>query len=70
MGESYVGIKPCGCAVAAVVDRPEWAKDTAKDVARWVRDGLRVERWSVERVRAELRECVHKTRPAEQGALL
>lgn len=34
----------CGRIVAACVDAPEYRKDTAKDMARWVRDGLAIER--------------------------
>lgn len=54
---SYVGIKPCGHVVAAAVDRPEYAKDNAVEIASWIRDGLTVERWTVERVRTELKFC-------------
>jgi hypothetical protein len=66
----YVGVLSCGCAVAATVDRPEWKRDTARTIAEWIKDGLTVERWTVERVRADLGPCVHKTPPAEQVALL
>lgn len=61
----YVGVKPCGCAVAACVDRPEFAKDTAKTIARWIRDGLTVERKPVEWARANLFACKHDSKQAE-----
>lgn len=57
MNDCIVGIKPCGCAVAATVVDPERSKDVAKSVASWVRDGLRIETRSVEWVRANLRPC-------------
>ena len=66
MSDCYIAIKPCGCAVAAVVIVPEHAKDVAKTVASWVRDGLRIETRSVEWVRANLHGCrcqkEHKTK--------
>ena len=42
---AYVGIKPC-CKkiVAAFVDKPEYKKDIAKEVASWIKDGLTVSR--------------------------
>ena len=41
---------------AAAVDEPKYKKDTAKEVAGWVRDGLTVTRVSVEKARAGLGE--------------
>mgnify|MGYP001566260858 CR=1 FL=1 len=54
---AYVGIKPCGCMVFAMVDTPGREKDIAKEVARCIRDGLKVERLPVERVRQEFKRC-------------
>lgn len=62
----YVGMKACGCCVAAAVDKPEWAKETAKTVAKWMRDGLTIERKTVQWSRENLTVCEHK---AEQKAL-
>lgn len=53
----YVGIKSCGHMVAAAVDRPENAKDNAKEVAKWMRSGLTIERRPVEDVRTQLQFC-------------
>lgn len=53
----YVGFKSCGHMVTASVDDPKYAKDTAEVVAKWIKRGLRVERVSVERARAELHFC-------------
>ena len=54
MSDCYIGINAAGLAVCAAVDRPEYVKDTARSIAEWVRDGLKVERRSVEWVRANL----------------
>lgn len=63
---AYVGIKPCGHAVAAAVDRPEHKKENAREVAKWMRSGLTVERWTVERVRTDLHFCKCPKEPHEQ----
>lgn len=51
---SYIGRDKAGVAVCAAVDQPEWAKDTAKEVAKWLRQGLTIERVPVEWVRKHL----------------
>ena len=42
----YVAADPAqpGAAWAACVDDPRWAKDTARDIAQWVRKGATVMR--------------------------
>jgi hypothetical protein len=55
---AYVGIAPCGCMRAAVVDEPKHAKDVRKDVSGFMRDGLTVERVPVALVRVRL--CLDK----------
>ena len=42
---------PIGTVIAATVDIPERAKDNARIVAEWMRDGLTIERVPVEWVR-------------------
>ena len=55
---AYVAFKKaCGHMVAAAVDKPEYAKENAKEVSNWIRSGLRIERVTVERVRTELHGC-------------
>lgn len=50
---AYVArIKECGCVVAASVDEPGYAKDTAQFVAREIREGFNVERVTVEEARS------------------
>lgn len=41
---------------AVVVDRPEWKKDTAKTIAKWVRGGADVSRVPLEAARDGLSE--------------
>lgn len=56
----YVGIKDCGCTVAAVVDDAKTKKEKkelASDVAGFVRSGLTIERKTVEWVRENLSGC-------------
>ncbi len=54
----YVAMKPCGCVVAAAVDNPEHKKDTAKDIAKWVRDGLTIQR--LDKLPEGAFQCPHK----------
>lgn len=50
---AYVArIKECGCVVAASVDEPAYASDTAKFVAREIREGFNVDRVTVGEARA------------------
>ena len=65
---AYVGLKPCGCIGAAFVDRPEYAKDIAREVASWIRNGLTVERMTTEEVRAADWKCTHTTTCSDQLA--
>lgn len=38
----YAAFARCGCIAAVTVDRPEYARDTAKAVAGWIREGREV----------------------------
>lgn len=57
---SYVGVTKCGCNVAAIVDTPDMQKTIAKDLPRWIKSGLTVERHTVGWVRQNLKFCDHK----------
>jgi len=57
---AYLGLKDCGCAVAAVVDEKNHQKDVAKSVANFIKDGLRIERVTIEEARETLHSCDHK----------
>jgi len=54
---AYVGTKPCGCTVAAMVISPKWAKDTAREVAKWIRAGYSVDKVSVKDASIKLKAC-------------
>lgn len=61
----YVAVNhgmPGFCAL--VVDSPEDVRDTAKTIAGWVRDGLTVERVTLDRGREGLTEYVAAKRAA------
>ena len=57
---SYVAVWPCGCALAVCSGRPDLVEPN--DIAKWIRQGASIERWSAKRVRAEwprrMPECV------------
>lgn len=58
----YAARKACGCIVAVAVDEPEYARRNAKEVARWIRQGLTVDRVTVAVVRASFVgwDCPHE----------
>jgi hypothetical protein len=66
-GYSYIGREPCGCVTCATVDDEDHKKDIAKDIARWVRWGLTIERVPHEYVRQHLASCKCKkvTKPEQ-----
>lgn len=53
---AYVAADPDqpGAAWGVCSDRPEYKKDTAKDLARWLRQGAIIERVTVTRAREML----------------
>ena len=61
----YVGRRDCGCIVLAVVDNPEHKKTTAKEIAKGIRDGLKIERTTCQYVRDNMRKCPHKQKVKE-----
>jgi len=69
----YVAADPTqpGAAWAATVDDPQHAKDTAKEVAKWIKDGANVMRVPVQQARDMLCkwERPAKKRNTEQVAL-
>ena len=67
---AYTARCKCGHIVAAAMDEPAYAKDNAREVARWIRDGLTVERFDVDAVRVMLHECTCPSKvKAKQGEL-
>lgn len=67
MAESmcYVGVKPDGCAVAALVDVGR--REDATEIAKWMRSGLTIERHPVTWVRENLRGCGHGSEKKKSG---
>lgn len=61
----YVGVEPCGCRVAVIVDQPHNKTKVAKEIASWIKDGLTVERVSVSDARGSVRRCVHQNAQPE-----
>ena len=55
----YIGRKSCGCIVLAVVDMPEHRKHTAKEIAKGIKEGLKIERVTCQYVRENMRRCPH-----------
>ena len=53
---AYVGIKPCGCWVAACMD-DENVWETSRFVADLIASGMHVERHEAEAVRENFRRC-------------
>lgn len=56
----YVGVEPCGCRVAVIVDQPHNKTKVAKEIASWIKDGLTVERVNVSDARRLVRRCLHQ----------
>jgi hypothetical protein len=66
---SYIGRGECGCLFAAVVDDPAHRRDTARSVAQMIRDGLAVERSTVQYVRDNWKHCPHQEPEVTQLSL-
>ena len=60
----YIGTKSCGCAVAFVVDDPQYPKDTAEAVAEFILDGYTISRTTI--ACAKISRC-HCSEPLGEG---
>lgn len=56
---AYIGIKTCGCCVAATVDDPDHKDEVANDVQEFIASGFHVERVKIEDARIRLQQCNH-----------
>ena len=64
----YIGTLPCGCNVAAMVDMIDNPKETAKTVARMIRDGYAVSRHALTDLRGgvvKIASCIHEPKQSE-----
>ena len=68
----YVARKPCGCIVAATVDTPDMQKSNPKQVMKWMRKGLVIDRVTVQHVRESWFgwDCPHETPQPKQPKLI
>lgn len=57
---AYAGRDTCGCVVAVTVDEPKRREHVAATVAEWIRDGLAIERVTIEEARQLFTICEHK----------
>lgn len=69
---AYVALHDCGGLQGVTVDCPEMKLDNAKHLARWIRAGLVIERWLIEKVRTEavFCKCLKKPKQPKQRPLL
>ena len=64
---AYIGRSPCGCITFATVDMPEHKRTVAKEVAQAMRDGLTIERVTVQFVRENWGPGCDQCRPKPKG---
>jgi hypothetical protein len=64
---AYISLCKCGCGgiIMAAVDRPEYAKDVAQDVAEAIREGYKVEHVTVGYVHQHHLGCLRKVKQDE-----
>ena len=66
---AYIGRGKCGCIIAVTTDVPDMRKETAADVAEFVRGGLSVERVTLDDFRRMPFGCKCPKQPDPQGSL-
>ena len=64
---AYLARAACGCTKVATIDRPEMADLNAEMIAECIRDGLTVERVTVEYVRENWRASCDVCKSAEDN---
>jgi len=68
--QTYIGLKDCGCLVMASVDSPDHKRETAKEIAKAIREGLNVQKLSTAFVRTMPWKCeLHITPPTTRTML-
>ena len=68
-GMSYIGRAECGCIVACCVDNPFHKKDTAEALSDFIKDGLTIERVTVQFVRENF-GCKHRKDNPQKAKML
>jgi len=65
----YIGRQPsCGSVVAVTVDTADSKKRTARYIAEWIREGMAIERVSLETFRGlKMQRCTCKDRAKKEG---
>jgi hypothetical protein len=67
---AYVGRRECGCMCAAILDFPGNEAETGKEVAEFIRDGMKIDRVTVEDVRANYaKDCAKCRKPVTDSVL-
>jgi hypothetical protein len=64
MLECLIGIKDCGCVVCAMVDIDYDNKE--EELNNWKKEGMKIERVSIEEARSRLTFCKHKNMEEKQ----
>lgn len=62
----YVALHFCGGWQGVTVDCDQARKDNAKHLARWIRCGLSIERWPIEKFRKEAVSCKCLKKPKQK----
>ena len=57
---AYIGREPCGHVTCITVDALDHKAQTGREIAKWVRWGLTVERVTVEQARQQFAGLSHK----------
>ena len=57
---AYLGVAGCGCALGVVVDNPIHAKEVRREVSKFLREGLVIERATVGEAGARLCVASHR----------
>ena len=59
MSFAYIGRAQCGCIVVAMVDDSSYKKDMAREISKWIKEGLKIERVTDDYVRENFKHCPH-----------
>lgn len=63
---AYIAVAPCGCTKMATVDRPQYAKDIAKEIAACARAGYTIEHVTCAYVREHWLSSCEQCKPGKR----